>query len=29
MWSHLGPALLLQSVGGLVLACALAAAWLA
>jgi hypothetical protein len=29
MWSHLGPALLLQSVGGLILACALTAAWLA
>jgi hypothetical protein len=28
MWSHLGPALLLQAVGGLVLAGALAAAWL-
>ena len=29
MWSHLGPALLLQSIGGLVVACAVAAAWLA
>jgi hypothetical protein len=28
MWSHLGPALLLQSIAGLVVASAVAVAWL-